>query len=502
MPTVGSLGWALFADSSKVSAGTKAARRDIRGLRTDIVDLKSATQTLSSTFNTFGVALTGAAIVGGIKSMVSESMEAVDVTAKLSDRLGVATERLTGLRYAASLAGVGADQFDTLLDRMAKTLGDLENRGGAGVETLAKFGLDIGKLASSSPDRAFLEIADAVSKIQSPMERATLATTIFGRQGQELLNTLMQGSDAIEAQIAEADALGLAYSRVDAAQIEAANDAWDRMEHAVGGVATKLSVEMAPIIEQMANRINDMVTGLDTAGKGLRSAEQQEAIDNAGWDSFLGGMATGVGFDIANAEQRRKEEENQRLLDFLSKQPPGPLREMPEDKAAAAAQAAARADMDRAKALEEQRAKLAEITALERENDKLRMGVEQDIARFIDSMKSPAQKIQETMHLLDSLLASGQIDTDTFEKGMFMLKSRAEDLLPKAETPQAAAMAQAVGPIRAGSIEALRAQFAGGSVQEKTLKETEKVADSAAVIADTLGRIEDRLTGISDGSAL
>ncbi|MCR4300615.1 MAG: hypothetical protein NUV51_03320, partial [Sulfuricaulis sp.] len=41
-----------------------------------------------------------------IKQLISNSFQAVDAVAKMSDRLGVATEKMAGLQHAADLAGV------------------------------------------------------------------------------------------------------------------------------------------------------------------------------------------------------------------------------------------------------------------------------------------------------------------------------------------------------------------------------------------------------------
>ena len=50
--------------------------------------------------------LLAAAGVGGLGYVIKQQMEAIDSTAKLSDRLGISTENLVSLQHAAKLAGV------------------------------------------------------------------------------------------------------------------------------------------------------------------------------------------------------------------------------------------------------------------------------------------------------------------------------------------------------------------------------------------------------------
>ena len=63
----------------------------------------------------------------------------------------------------------------------------------------------------------FSEMPDGVLK-------AAKAQEIFGRSGKNLINTLNQGSDALKNQIAEAEALGVAFSQEAGEQAEAFND--------------------------------------------------------------------------------------------------------------------------------------------------------------------------------------------------------------------------------------------------------------------------------------
>src|SRR4029079_4520127 len=141
-----------------------------------------------------------------------------------------------------NLSGVGAEEFDGTLEKMVKNLGNAAAEGGPTAEALKRIGLDAKTLASQSPDEAFKQIAEGISQIVNPAERARAATAIFGKTGQSLLNTMMAGKAGIEAAAAETAKYGTAVSRVDAAKVEAANDAITRAGEVVHGLAAQVAV--------------------------------------------------------------------------------------------------------------------------------------------------------------------------------------------------------------------------------------------------------------------
>ena len=77
---------------------------------------------------------------------------------------------------------------------------------------------------------------------------------LFGaRVGVELINVLAQGRAGIEAIEQQVRDLGLEMSNIDAAKVEAANDAWTRFKALLSGVAQKFTVGLAPILEAVVN---------------------------------------------------------------------------------------------------------------------------------------------------------------------------------------------------------------------------------------------------------
>lgn len=208
----------------------------------------------------------GAAAVVALAALTVQGLKSADSLGKVSDQLGVSTEDLAGFRLGAELTGASAEQLDKALTTMLKNIGDAANGTGEAIVALDQLGISADELVNLSTADQLRAIADAISKIPNPAQRASIAMKLFGDSGAILLNFLKDGSEGIDAFVAEADRLGLSISRVDAAQVEAANDAITRMKSVIKGVGLQLAVNLAPYIQAVADRFVAMATSGRSTG--------------------------------------------------------------------------------------------------------------------------------------------------------------------------------------------------------------------------------------------
>lgn len=207
-----------------------------------------------------GIASALSAVLGGLGfgNLVKGQMDAIDANAKLADRLGLTTEALAGLQHAADLSGVSSEQLTGAFEKMLNAVGSAAAGEAGAVRAFENIGLSVAELSAMSPEDAFKTISDALSAIENPAMRAAAAQDIFGKAGQSLLPVLAEGSEGLAAMQKEAAELGLTFSRVDAARVEEANDAFSRAKSAVVGVARTVAAVIAPFITKIA----DALTGV------------------------------------------------------------------------------------------------------------------------------------------------------------------------------------------------------------------------------------------------
>jgi len=210
--------------------------------------------------------------IGGLAYMLKRTKDNIDATAKLSDRLGMTTEKLIGLQHAAKINGVEQSGLNKSMEVFSKRLGEVDMGVGQARYALDKLGLSADALAEKAPDEAIAIVADQIKNLETQSEKAAAANYLFGRSGTQLLNLFEQGSAGLAHYQAEVERLGVTYSRVDAANVEAANDALARMKDKMQGVVNKITIEMAPHIESLADLMTDTMDGGVDMGGAVTSA--------------------------------------------------------------------------------------------------------------------------------------------------------------------------------------------------------------------------------------
>jgi len=164
-----------------------------KGLKRGKAELKSldkAVQQSSGRFKRWGASVSGAmgrlkASGGGLTKWIAglaaatagvvtltvawgkmrSSMADIDALAKTSDKLGVATEKLAGLRHGAELSGVGADKMEMALQRMTRRIAEAAKGSGEAQDALKQLGVDAQALAKLPADQQLSKIADAMAGV-------------------------------------------------------------------------------------------------------------------------------------------------------------------------------------------------------------------------------------------------------------------------------------------------------------------------------------------------
>lgn len=208
-----------------------------------------------------GAAAAGAALAGAALTAARYG----DELAKASDKTGVAVEDLARLRYAAEQSGVSFGQLEGAMARMARTAADASR--GTGDAALAYQALGINVMDASGQLRGgqelFQEIAQRLSEIQSPSERAAQAMRIFGRSGAELLPLLNQGAAGIDELSERAEKLGLVMDEESARAAERFNDALNDLKLGLRSTVVAVGETMfgtAEFNEKLAETIGSVST--------------------------------------------------------------------------------------------------------------------------------------------------------------------------------------------------------------------------------------------------
>ena len=272
--TIGALSVKITSDTSGLKTGIKQAETLLIKGRKTLNDNAAA-------FAKWGAA--GVAASAAIGAAIFKTQAAtIDQLAKTSDKLGIATEKLAGLRLAAEQTGVSSQTMDMALQRMTRRLSEAASGGGEAVKAIDELGLSAVDLANKSPDEALKTIADALEGVENQSDKVRLAFKFFDSEGVSLVNTLNGGSEALEGFQTKAEQLGIALSRVEAAKVEQANDALNEASKLVSGVLQQATIEIAPIVTALAKSFTD--AGVEAGGMSRQiSSAFNNVIDAIGF---------------------------------------------------------------------------------------------------------------------------------------------------------------------------------------------------------------------------
>jgi hypothetical protein len=253
MANIGTLSVSILAKTSKFKKGMKGVTRQLNMLKRNIFSM--------------GGALTALATGGGLGIFLKNLSVTIDQSAKFADVIGLTTKQLAGYQLAAKITGVELNQLNTGFTRFQKNIGDAEDGLSTAVRSLGKLNLVWTDLKNLSTDEQLRLVADRFIGLNNQIDKSNVLLNLFGRSGLPLGKLLNEGSKGIERFINEADKLGTAFTRVDAAKVEMANDAMARVQELVKGIGQDIVIDFAPKVLAVA----EMLLETGTAGEGMGS---------------------------------------------------------------------------------------------------------------------------------------------------------------------------------------------------------------------------------------
>ena len=249
----------IGAKTEKFDAGMTRARKSLFGF--------SKTGDMANKM-LLGLGSTLLAGVGIYKftAALGQAAERLDEIAKMSDRLGIASEKLAGLTLAASQTGASARDLSVGMRDMVRRISEAATGSGEAAGALRELGLSAAEMNKLAPDEQFAKLATAMKGVTNQGDKVRLAYEIMGRSGTKLVNTLSLGADGLAAMQSEAERLGMAFSREELAKVEAYNDAMDKLGKAFQAASGEILINIAPAATTAVELLADAVAYLRGSG--------------------------------------------------------------------------------------------------------------------------------------------------------------------------------------------------------------------------------------------
>jgi hypothetical protein len=245
MATVGWIKVGVAADTTEFARGMTAAAKQTESLGSQL-------KTMAGAYVGFEALKAGAS---SLKSYVTGAVEGISQSTTLAERVGMSSTAFQKLSYSARLAHIDQDGLAISLEQMNKRLGEVAVEGsGPAADALRRFGVNAYQVTQMGTEQAFEKLLGVLGEIKNPMERAAVATDLFGKSGQAVINMAAQGLGALKAQGEQATEWGTALNKIDNAKVEEAWVSMAKLSEAAAGFANQVATQLAPFITELTDR--------------------------------------------------------------------------------------------------------------------------------------------------------------------------------------------------------------------------------------------------------
>lgn len=253
--------------------------------------IKGAAGELSGTFTRLQGAFAALAAIGpiaGLAASVSSAIKTAAAMEELSQKTGIATEKLSALDYAMRREGVSTEAFAKGMKELSKNMveaGDASSKAG-------KLFAELGVNTRGDTREALLKIADTFAALPDGATKAALAVQLFGKAGMDLIPALNNGAAGIAKIEEQARRLGITLTTETG---KAAKEFADNI-FAVQESSKALGVTIA----------NQTLPNLVRVSQAMREAAENGGLLKAAWVGLGGLAAEALGLNETEAEAGRR----------------------------------------------------------------------------------------------------------------------------------------------------------------------------------------------------
>ena len=217
---------------------------------------KSSSDQMQSMFRG---AFVGGAIAGAAVAVTRIGREMIalgDDLNKASVKSGIASQQFQSLAYAAKLADVDVGALSTGIKKMQVAMSEAASGSSSQRETFNALQISFESIRNLKPDEQFELIAEKISQLKDPADRARAATELFGKAGADLLPMFEKGAAGIRKAREEAKPLLLSDEQMK--RLSDADEAIKRMNASFRGLGMTITSEVAPAIAKLANQLGSL----------------------------------------------------------------------------------------------------------------------------------------------------------------------------------------------------------------------------------------------------
>ena len=220
-----------------------------------------------------GIATAAVGIVAAAYKITDSLAGQGDRAAKTAERLHMTAETYQELEYAFRNAGLGGDEFASIMTKLDATLTKAASSESEAAQWADEYGLSAEKLARMTPEQRIERLADYLNSLKDPLEKDRLALELFGKSGAEMGRVLAMGSEGIQQLRQEAVETGSVMSNEVAAQSEEYEHMKTKLSATIEGIKIKMFSGLIPVFTNVFDKISGVLQSIDFAAMGEKVTE-------------------------------------------------------------------------------------------------------------------------------------------------------------------------------------------------------------------------------------
>lgn len=226
------------------------------GIDVDDREVKQADKTMAGfigKLQAFGGLLAGGFVARAVATFVGDQIALGDQIATTASRLGIGTDALQELRYAAAFSDVEVNTLESSLQRFSRGSAEAAAGSGEAKDEFRRLGISLRDASGNlrPAESLLLDVANAIQGTTDQSERIRIAFKLFGRDGVSMVTMLQNGGDAIEHLRRAARQSGGILPPEMIAQTAAADDELKSFGAALQGIKTQLTLALLPAVRAL-----------------------------------------------------------------------------------------------------------------------------------------------------------------------------------------------------------------------------------------------------------
>ncbi len=219
-------------------------------------------------------AVAAAAVAAGaaVTALGKSVADFIDGTADMADSLGVSTNNLLGLQYAAAQSGIDADKLNEKIAKMTMSLESAKDGSGETAKALSALGLSYEEMSLMNPEGQVLALAEAFKNYNGNIPKVSLANAFFGKGSARFVNMLNEGRDGLNRMMGDARNVGYTISREQEQAAAKFDSAWSKATISFKGVWLEIGSAILPALTK----------ALDSVTKWFRDPENRKVVADFG----------------------------------------------------------------------------------------------------------------------------------------------------------------------------------------------------------------------------